>query len=134
MLNLKSAGSNYSSTSNMLNFSIDRSSFRNFVDNWVNCRFTCQKMFPFKLQLAPSTFYNHWYLMKIKKLNTILKINRISLNFCNFRQIYMILCKLADFQTHWWSGSRADNLALWSAENLKIYIVNRWLFLICTFH
>lgn len=132
MLNLKSAGSNYSSTSNMLNFSIDRSSLIKIFDNRVNSR--VKKMFPFKQQLAPSTFYNHWYLMKIKKLNTILKIDGISLNFCNFRQMYMILCKLADFQTHWWSGSRADNLALWSAENLKIYIVNRWLFLTCTFH
>lgn len=82
----------------MLNFSIDRSSLIKNFDNEVDSR--VNKMFPFKQQLAPSTFYNPWYLMKIKKLNTILKIDVISLTLCNFRQMYMVLCKLANFQTH----------------------------------
>lgn len=55
LLNLKCARSNYSSTSTVLNFCIIRSSFRNFVGNWVNLRF--RKMFTFKPQLAPSNLF-----------------------------------------------------------------------------
>lgn len=39
-----------------INFCIDRSSFRNFIDNRDNSR--VKKLFPLKLQLAPSTVYN----------------------------------------------------------------------------
>lgn len=55
LLNLKCARSNYSSTSTVLNVCINRSSFRNVVDNWVNLRF--RKMFSFKPQLAPSNLF-----------------------------------------------------------------------------
>lgn len=74
----------------MLTFSNDLTSFRDFVDNEVNS--PGKKMFPYKPQLAPSTFCNHWYLMKITRLETILKIDGILLNICNFRQEYVILC------------------------------------------
>lgn len=55
LLNLKCARSNYSSTSTVLTVCINRSSFRNVVDNWVNLRF--RKTFSFKPQLAPSNLF-----------------------------------------------------------------------------